>query len=96
MENTKMSGVAIAALAAAFFVTGCAGTGTAKTDLANMGGSQVGSKVKCYSANACKGQSACKSGKHACKGQNACSGQGFMWMGEGECMTMLEKRLPQS
>lgn len=94
MEHTKVSGVAIAALAAAFFVTGCAGT--TKPGVANMDSSQIGSKVKCYSANACKGQSACKSGKHACKGQNACSGQGFTWMGEGECMTMLEKRLPQS
>jgi hypothetical protein len=95
MEHTKVSGIAIAALAAAFFVTGCANT-TAKPGVANMDSSQIGSKVKCYAGNACKGQSACKSGNHACKAQNACSGQGFVWMGEGECMAMLGKRLPQS
>lgn len=94
MEHTKVSGIAIAALAAAFFVTGCANT--AKPGVATMDSSQIGSKVKCYAGNSCKGQSACKSGNHACKGQNACAGQGFLLMGEGECMAMLGKRLPQS
>lgn len=94
METTKLSGIAIAAVAATLFVTGCANT--VKPSPANMSASQVGSKIKCYSGNSCKGQSECKSGNHACKGQNACKGQGFVMMGEGECMSMLEKRLPQS
>jgi hypothetical protein len=34
--------------------------------------------VKCTGANACKGQSACKSATNACKGQNACKGRGFV------------------
>jgi hypothetical protein len=34
-------------------------------------------EVQCTGANACKGQSACKSANSACKGQNACKGQGF-------------------
>jgi len=34
-------------------------------------------KVQCPGANACKGQSACKSATNACKGQNACKGKGF-------------------
>jgi hypothetical protein len=33
--------------------------------------------IKCSGANACKGQSACKSATNACKGQNACKGKGF-------------------
>jgi hypothetical protein len=33
--------------------------------------------VKCGGANACKGQSACKSAANSCKGQNACKGQGW-------------------
>jgi len=33
--------------------------------------------VHCGGANACKGQSACKSATNACKGQNACKGKGF-------------------
>ncbi|MFA5120249.1 hypothetical protein [Zavarzinia sp.] len=34
--------------------------------------------VHCVGGNACKGQSACKSGNHECKGLNACKGQGFV------------------
>ena len=33
--------------------------------------------IKCSGANACKGQSACKSTRTSCKGQNACKGQGI-------------------
>ena len=33
--------------------------------------------VKCTGANACKGQSACKTATSACKGMNACKGQGW-------------------
>ena len=35
-------------------------------------------QVKCGGVNACKGQSACKTGTSACKGMNACKGQGFV------------------
>ena len=35
-------------------------------------------QVPCSGANACKGQSACKSAANACKGQNACKGKGFV------------------
>jgi hypothetical protein len=38
-------------------------------------------------ANACKGQSACKTAKNECKGQNACKGQGYLEMTEEECGT---------
>jgi hypothetical protein len=41
--------------------------------------------MKCEGANACKGQSACKTAKNACAGQNACKGQGFVELTQTEC-----------
>jgi hypothetical protein len=46
-------------------------------------------KVKCYGANACKGQAECKSSMNSCKGQNACKGQGFMNLTEKACVERL-------
>jgi hypothetical protein len=34
--------------------------------------------VKCAGANACKGQSVCKTADNACKGQNSCKGKGWI------------------
>ena len=43
-------------------------------------------------ANACKGQSACKSASNACKGQNACKGKGFVETGSSfECSVIKSK-----
>lgn len=78
MESRKILGLAVAASAAALFITGCA----------NMsGGSQGGTeaKVACNGGNACKGQSECKSANSSCKGQNACKGQGFVSLTPDEC-----------
>ena len=48
--------------------------------------------VPCAGANACKGQSACKSAKSSCKGQNACKGQGFVNTGNSfECTVLKSK-----
>ena len=35
-------------------------------------------QIKCLGANACKGQSACKTKTNSCKGQNSCAGKGFI------------------
>jgi uncharacterized membrane protein len=83
-NRSRLTGVAIAATAATLFVAGCA----------NMGGggqtADSGSvKVKCYGANACKGQAECKTGMNNCKGQNACKGQGFMNLSEKACVERL-------
>jgi hypothetical protein len=43
-------------------------------------------KVKCYGANACKGQAECKTSMNACKGQNACKGKGFIATDEKSCL----------
>jgi hypothetical protein len=49
-------------------------------------------QVPCTGANACKGQSACKTAKSSCKGQNACKGQGFVNAGSSfECTVLKSK-----
>ena len=48
--------------------------------------------VKCSGANACKGQSACKSAANACKGQNACKGKGFVNTGSTFECTVIKSR----
>jgi hypothetical protein len=35
-------------------------------------------QLKCLGANACKGQSACKTATNDCKGKNACKGKGYV------------------
>jgi hypothetical protein len=64
---TRKTNLAIAAAAAALFATGTIALVSAPADAA----------VKCVGANACKGQSACKTANSSCKGLNACKGQGF-------------------
>jgi hypothetical protein len=76
MEGKKLAGMALAATAAALFMTGCANMG---------GGGGTSAKVHCDSANACKGMSDCKSAKNSCHGQNACKGQGFVSLTPAEC-----------
>jgi hypothetical protein len=45
--------------------------------------------LKCNGANACKGQSACKTAGSSCKAQNACKGQGFVAARSGlECRAL--------
>ncbi|MEK6208787.1 MAG: hypothetical protein AABM64_00220 [Pseudomonadota bacterium] len=76
MEGKKLAGMALAATAAALFMTGCANMG---------GGGGTSAKVHCEGANACKGMSDCKSANSSCHGQNACKGQGFVSLTPVEC-----------
>jgi hypothetical protein len=73
----KLSGAAVAAAAAALFISGCASMG-------QPSGAQS-AKVQCFGVNSCKGQSDCKSASNACKGQNSCKGKGFVSMTKSEC-----------
>ena len=75
--NSKLVGAALAAAAAALFVTSA-------PVLAADSGSAV--KVKCYGANACKGKAECKTSMNACKGHNECKGKGFSMMEEKACI----------
>jgi hypothetical protein len=83
-EKGRLSGITLAAAAASLFIAGCATQG---------GGTQVADggtvKVKCYGANACKGQAECKTAANGCKGQNACKAQGFVMLTEQACLDQL-------
>jgi hypothetical protein len=80
-KSKKFSSIALATTAALMFST--APLMTAQADEA---------KVKCDSANSCKGQSACKTAKTSCKGQNACKGLGFVMVTKAECDAAKEKK----
>ncbi len=83
-EKTRLAGVAVAAAAASLFIAGCTTSGTPmQTADASTG------KIKCYGANACKGQAECKTAANACKGQNGCKAQGFVMLTERACIDQL-------
>jgi hypothetical protein len=65
MNVKTNSSLALAAAAAAMFA------------LAPISASAA-DEVKCMGANACAGQSACKTATSECKGLNTCSGKGFV------------------
>jgi uncharacterized membrane protein len=83
-HTSRLAGVALAAAAAALFVTGCQSTSSAP-QTADAGAV----KVKCYGANSCKGQAECKTAMNSCKGQNSCKGHGFLSMTEQACVDRL-------
>lgn len=76
MIVSAKSGASLAAAAAALFLAGAVAAPQVKAEDA---------KGHCMGANACKGQSACKSASNACKGQNACKGKGFSEMTKADC-----------
>ena len=83
MEKTTLSSVALAAAAASMFLAGCASSG----DGSAMKTADAGAvNVKCYGANACKGQAECKTAMNDCKSHNACKGQGFVMLPEKVCL----------
>ncbi len=86
-ERSRLTGIALAAAAASLFIAGCASQGGG-TQLADSGAA----KVKCYGANACKGQAECKTAANGCKGQNACKAQGFVKLTEQACVDRLAHR----
>ena len=86
MEKGKINAVAVAAAAASLFLAGCSTQGGDRTSMADASGSV---KIKCYGANASKGQAECKTAANSCKGHNACKGQGFVMMDELACVDHL-------
>jgi uncharacterized membrane protein len=82
-DTSRLAGVAVAAAAASLFIAGCASHGG--TQMADAGAV----KVKCYGANACKGQAECKTAMNSCKGQNSCKAHGFVMLTEQACITQL-------
>lgn len=76
MKLTVTSGSALAAAAATLLLTGAVSAPSFAAE---------GAKGHCMGANACKGQSACKTATNACKGQNACKGKGFTETTQEDC-----------
>ena len=77
MRLSAKSGSAVAAAAAALFLSGAV-----VSPVSNAATEGVG---HCMGANACKGTGACKTATNACKGQNACKGKSFTDMTKAEC-----------
>jgi len=76
MKLTVTSGSALAAAAATLLLAGA---------VASPSYSAEEAKGHCMGANACKGQSACKTATNACKGQNGCKGKGFTESTKEDC-----------
>jgi len=70
----KISGAALATVAAGMFMTATVNTAVAAE-----------AKVHCMGINGCKGKTDCKSAKNDCKGHNGCKGQGFKAVTAEEC-----------
>ena len=77
--SVKMVSAALATTAAALFAT--------STVISTANAEEV--TIKCYGANACKGNSQCKTSMNGCKGKNACKGKGFDQMTEKACIEKL-------
>ena len=77
MKLSVKSGSAIAATAAALFLSGAVVSSVSNAATEGAG--------HCMGANACKGTGACKTATNACKGQNACKGKSFLEMTKAEC-----------
>ena len=73
MDVKTTSSLTLAAAAAAMFA------------LAPISASAGDEEMKCVGANACKGQSACKTATSECKGLNGCKGQGFVMATKAAC-----------
>lgn len=69
------AGISLAA-AAGVLLSACSSTSEPESEY--VAPKLVAENVKCGNANACKGQTSCKSANNACKGKNACKGQGWI------------------
>lgn len=78
MKLTVKSGSALAATAAMLMLTGAVVANAADEKMADA-------KGHCMGANACKGQSGCKTASNECAGKNGCKGKGFKEMTKAEC-----------
>lgn len=76
-KASKIAGMAIAASAAALFLSGCETTPGQSP--------RTEAKIACQGANACKGMSDCKTATTNCAGMNDCKGTGFVKLSAVEC-----------
>ena len=72
MKTTKIAGAVLATAVALAFTASALNAGDAPSP------STQASQIKCLGANACKGQSACKTKANDCQGKNSCKGKGYV------------------
>jgi hypothetical protein len=72
MKKTRIAGVMLATAVALAF------TGSIVNAEDAPGAPTQAAQLKCLGANACKGQSACKTATSDCQGKNSCKGKGYV------------------
>ena len=72
MKKTRLAGAMLATAVALAFTGSAVSAGDAPS------GSTQAAQLKCLGANACKGQSACKTATNDCQGKNSCKGKGYV------------------
>ena len=70
--KTKLAGAVLATAVALAFTTSALNA----ADMSSP--STQAPQLKCLGANACKGQSACKTATNDCQGKNSCKGKGYV------------------
>jgi uncharacterized membrane protein len=69
MKKTTIAGAMLATAVALAFTGSAVNAADTSTQPAQL---------KCLGANACKGQSACKTATNDCQGKNSCKGKGYV------------------
>ena len=69
MTKTTIAGAMLATAVALAFTGSAVNAADTSTQPAQL---------KCLGANACKGQSACKTATNDCQGKNSCKGKGYV------------------
>ena len=72
MKKTRIAGAMLATVVALAFSGSVASAADASSPSAQA------AQIKCLGANACKGQSACKTATSDCQGKNSCKGKGYV------------------
>jgi hypothetical protein len=69
MKRSRVAGAMLATAVALAFTGSAVNAADTSTQPAQL---------KCLGANACKGQSACKTATNDCQGKNSCKGKGYV------------------
>jgi hypothetical protein len=72
MKKTRIAGAMLATAVALSFTASGLNAGDAPSPATQA------AQIKCLGANACKGQSACKTAANDCRGKNSCAGKGYV------------------
>ena len=72
MKATGVAGALLATAVALAFTASATSAGDTPSPSAQA------ARIKCLGANACKGQSACKTAANDCQGKNSCAGKGYI------------------